>query len=103
MGFSYTYQFEHGNEDISVVIDHDFCDIDAVEEISRFPHSQRRSLGRHVMENYASDKVHSGALLTIQNPFVRRLGKLFGERYWFYWTKRHLDTLILFAGLAFIN
>ena len=98
MGFSYDYMFEFEHEKISVVIDHGFPDISAVEDISRFPHGQRRAFGCHILETYESDVFHSGALLTIRNPFVRQLGKLFGERFWFYLTRRHLDTLIFITG-----
>ena len=102
MGFSYEYKFEFEYQEISVVINHDFAGITDVEDISQFPHGQRRSLGRHILENYDSDTFYTGALLTLRNPFVRQLGKLFGERFWFYWTRRHTDTLIFITGLALI-
>ena len=103
MSFSYNYTFNDGNENVSVVVDYNFPDIDTVENISRYPHRQRRAFGRHVLENYSADTFHSGTLLTIHNPFVRQLGKLFGGRFWFYWTRRHQDTLVFITGLAFIH
>ena len=101
MGFSYEYKFEFEFENISVVIDHDFPDITALEDLSRFPHGQRRSLGRHILEHFDLDTFYDGALLTIRNPFVRQLEKLFGGRFWFYSTRRHTDTLIFITGCAF--
>ena len=103
MGFKYEYTFSDGNENVSVVINHDFREITQVEDISQYPHRQRRALGRLILEDFDSDTFHDGALLTLCNPFVRQLGKLFGGQYWFYWTRRHTDTLILITGLAFIS
>ena len=100
--YRYSFTFSHNNEAVNVVVDYDFVDVSDLETISNFPHRQRRTMARYILDNLSSDEFHNQATITTRNPFVHALVQLFNGQFCFYWTQRHSDTLIFITGQAFL-
>ena len=97
--FIYEYQFSQDlGWSVKVKIDFLFKEPADIETISRFPHGQRRTFARHLLEKYAAETFHPLTDADIINPFAARLARLFGNKTQVYWTRRPTDTVLLITG-----
>ena len=99
MEHKYSYQFRSENTLVSVQVEYLFNDVVDLESISQFPHRHRRQLA-HYMLSTPENTFHMGDTISITNPFVVALNRLFNGQYWYYWTTRHMDTLIYITGFS---
>ena len=97
--FVYDYDFKIGyGWPVKVCIDFTFDDVAGLETISNFPHKQRRSFAKHLLEKYEAEEYHRLSPQDIKNPFARKLDDLFENAMQAYWTRGPTRTTLILTG-----
>ena len=98
--FIYTYQFDCNGFgwQLQVVIDFQFQSVSDMEQISQFPHGQRRLFARKIIQKYAPGVYHNLTSADICNSFARRLVDLFKTPLQVYWVRRQRDSVLIISG-----
>ena len=97
--FVYDYEFKIGyGWPVRVCVDFTFDDVAGLETISNFPHQQRRSFAKHLLEKFEAEEYHRLSRQDIKNPFARRLDELFDHAMQAYWSRGPQRTTLILTG-----
>ena len=101
MGHHFTYEYCFDSDDCEVLchVSYAFDNIAELENISVYPHHERRELAKSLMSKYPAEEYHSLSPSDITCPFAVKLNELFEGNLKVYWTKKFRLLLLFYTGL----